>query len=349
VYCLFERGGFSKELEAGGVNVVCGMEKVRRFIGWNQLFATLVLVFRLANFLRRKRATVVHGFLPLACIIAAIAGKLARSPHVLLSRRSRNHYQQKHPVSGRVERSLQKRVDGVLANSRMVASDLIDEGCPPERVALIFNGIPVERFLEESPGADATDSSPFVAVIVANLIPYKGHEDLLRALGMNKGTLPNGWRLDCVGMDAGILDELKELATSLGIADNINWVGGAEDVRPYLWGANVGLLTSHEEGFSNSILEGMAAGLPMVVTDVGGNAEAVGHEVCGLVVPAQDPDRLGQAINKLAGDVELREQYGCAARERVAERFSMRSCVENYLRLYDAVENSERLGEVFPT
>ena len=77
--------------------------------------------------------------------------------------------------------------------------------------------------------------------------------------------------------------------------------------------ADFGLLTSHEEGFSNVILEGMAASLPMIVTRVGGNPEAVLHERTGLVVPAMDPQAIGEAVLRLARDGQLRKQFGAAA------------------------------------
>jgi len=97
--------------------------------------------------------------------------------------------------------------------------------------------------------------------------------------------------------------------------------------------ADVGLLCSHEEGFSNAVLEGMAAGLPMVVTDVGGNAEAVIDGVTGYVVPAHNPELLADALLTVAL-ADDRALMGDRGRRRVVEKFSMNSCIDAYEALY---------------
>ena len=98
--------------------------------------------------------------------------------------------------------------------------------------------------------------------------------------------------------------------------------------------SDVGILPSHEEGFSNAILEGMAAGLPMVVTRVGGNPEAVVHGVTGLVVPPRDPSAMAAAVLDLVRDPARRQRMGEAGRHRVEEAFSLDACVDRYARLY---------------
>ena len=114
------------------------------------------------------------------------------------------------------------------------------------------------------------------------------------------------------------------------------------DVERILPAADLGVLASHEEGFSNAVLEIMATGLPVVVTDVGGNAEAVPDGECGRVVPPRAPAALAAAIVELAGDLRRRRTMGAAARRRVADRFSVEVCVDRYLRLYASL----RAGEV---
>ena len=98
----------------------------------------------------------------------------------------------------------------------------------------------------------------------------------------------------------------------------------------------------HEEGFSNSILESMAFGLPMVVTNVGGNAEAVIHESSGLVVPPKSPEGLGKALLSLASDKNKQRKYGRLAKNTVQQQFSLEKCVEKYEKIYDEVFSRER-------
>ncbi|NIQ13939.1 MAG: glycosyltransferase, partial [Candidatus Dadabacteria bacterium] len=98
--------------------------------------------------------------------------------------------------------------------------------------------------------------------------------------------------------------------------------------------SDIGLLISHQEGFSNAILEGMACALPMIVTDVGGNSEAIVHEKCGLLVKPCDPEGLSIAILKIINDKETARLYGKSARERVQKYFSLDQCVKNYNELF---------------
>jgi len=108
-----------------------------------------------------------------------------------------------------------------------------------------------------------------------------------------------------------------------------------------LWSVgDIGVLPSHQEGFSNSILEGMSACLPMVVTNVGGNAEAVLHGETGLVVSPHCPEQLGEALYTLASDPEKRRIYGVAARSSVDRDFSVDNCSEEYKRVYESVLSS---------
>jgi glycosyltransferase involved in cell wall biosynthesis len=171
-------------------------------------------------------------------------------------------------------------------------------------------------------------------IIVANLIPYKGHADLVQALAICRQRMPLDWCLLIVGRDDGIQEQLQRQIDIIGSADRIRFLGARRDVPALLAAADIGLLVSHQEGFSNAILEGMAAGLPMIVTDVGGNAEAVRHGETGLVVPARDPDQLAAAIVRLSNDAAARNAFGNAGRERVREYFSFASCVDRYDRLY---------------
>ena len=178
--------------------------------------------------------------------------------------------------------------------------------------------------------------------MVANLIPYKGHDDLLRGLAEVIGDLPLNWKLICVGHDNhGIMAELVALSDELGIQKHVLFLGRRTDVTSLLQVSDVAVLCSHEEGFSNAVLEGMAAGLPLVVTDVGGNAEAVRDGIDGYVVPAHSPKDLGAAIAKLLNDPLLQKNMGNSARDRVEACFSMPICVASYEEMYDEVLNNE--------
>jgi glycosyltransferase involved in cell wall biosynthesis len=214
-----------------------------------------------------------------------------------------------------------------------------DEQVKMHKLQKIYNGIDTSHYANRNTRQCMRAylniaENDLVFIIVANLIPYKGHKDLLQALHIIQQQLPPNWRLLCVGRDSGILAQLQTLAQQLNVAKNISWLGVREDIPDLLAAADIGVLCSHEEGFSNAILEGMAAGLPMVVTDVGGNAEAVINEQTGLVVPAKNSALLAQALLKLAQNTPLAKTMGMAAQTRVQQYFSLNACVAAYEKFY---------------
>jgi glycosyltransferase involved in cell wall biosynthesis len=298
----------------------------------------------------KLRPKIMHCFLPAAYLIAAPLAFLARVPVRIMSRRSLNNYQKSSMVR-LVERRLHRSIQAVLGNSRKVVEQLSDEGVPQDRLGLIYNGFDCSAYANA--GAPAIHraglgiaADAFVMCIVANLIPYKGHRELIAALGLSAPKLPVNWHLLVVGRDDGIGGALKEHAAELGLLDRISFLGAREDIPAIFGASDVGLLCSHEEGFSNAILEGMASGVPMIVTDVGGNAEAVINGVTGLVVPAHNPARLADAIVRLALDSALRLRFGDAGRLRVIEHFGLQPFVHGHDRLYCGLLDGKRVSDI---
>jgi glycosyltransferase involved in cell wall biosynthesis len=262
-----------------------------------------------------------------------------------MSRRSLNRYQLKHPFLGRVERWLHFGMDAVLGNSKAVVQELQAEGVKKERSGLIYNGTDLSAFENLPPRSTVRQSLGIsehatLLVCVANLIPYKGHADLIKALGMVHSELPSDWAIAMVGRDTGIGASLRVLAGDLGVEKHILWLGERSDAIFISSAAEIGVLCSHEEGFSNSVLEGMAAGVAMIVTDVGGNAEAVVSGESGIVVPARDYQALGQAILALVKDEGMKVRMAKAAQRRVKEKFSLDACVAQYAALYNGLLNN---------
>ena len=157
------------------------------------------------------------------------------------------------------------------------------------------------------------------------------------AFGLITDVLPHDWRLICVGRDDGYGEALYERSIRLGIHNHVIWAGQILDVSIYNIAADIGILPSHEEGFSNSLLENMASGLPMIATDVGGNAEAIEDGVSGFIVPSHSPDALSETILKLVGDESLRNIFSEAARQRILEKFTIDKCAASYSAIYKHV------------
>lgn len=344
VFAISRKGPLEAQLVEEGIDVRGPalpdyLDRVlgRRAAAWTKLIISLNL---LAVHLIRNRNTIVHFFLPAAYIFGGLTAWFVGSRPRIMSRRSLNRYQLKHPMYAKIERWLHPRMDCLLGNSLAVVRELEQE-CPAAvPVKLIYNGIDeaalkgiVER--KEARAKLGLHAEALVIAIIANLIPYKGHSDLLQSLASIAEELPPGWRLLCVGRDDGIGHQLIALAEKLGLAANIVWLGPRSDVPNILSAADFAVSSSHEEGFSNSVLEAMLVGLPIVVTDVGGNGEAVVDKVTGYVVPPRNPEALGQAILAMARN-PLRSVMGADGQKQVLERFSRKSCLDAYESLYDS-------------
>ncbi len=345
VYTITHKGRLAAVLEDAGIEVTEPFlaSSLRRLPSWAR---KPVLLFSSAPsfclLLLRLRPGIVHFFLPQAYLLGGLCSLASGHRIRIMSRRSLNRYQLKYPFFARIERWLHPRMNAVLGNSKAVVEELREEGVTEDRLGLLYNGIDLAAF-DGLPARGQVRQSfgigerALVLVCVANLIPYKGHVDLIRALGGIRLELPDEWSVAMVGLDSGLGTELRALAERLGVAQHIHWLGERSDVVSIYAAAEIGVLCSHQEGFSNSVLEGMAAGVAMVVTDVGGNAEAVLDGKCGLVVPAHDPASLGAAILTLVRDGDRRRHMAVKGRRRAAERFSLDNCVRQYAGLYRAL------------
>lgn len=328
---VFKHGGaIADYLESRGVPVIA---HASRHTGWRGVLQVALVLVRV---MRESRPDIVHFFLPAAYLVGTFVTWPMRVKRIM-SRRSLANYQARYPGVRLLERMCHRTMDVVIANSQAVARELETEGVPRRKLRVIYNGVADRSHVFERANAReklGMSHGTLVLVMIANLIPYKGHADLLEALALSRSRFPHEWIALLAGRDDGIGSDLRALAVRLGIDSHLRWLGAVDDVGPCLAASDIGVLASHEEGFSNAILEGMAAGLPMVVTDVGGNAEAVINGVCGLVVPPRDPVALAAALYALAGSHSMRARLGQAARERAAACFTVDACVAKYEQLY---------------
>ncbi|MET0404530.1 MAG: glycosyltransferase, partial [Cystobacter sp.] len=252
---------------------------------------TLVQILRMARWLERERVELVHVHDFYATMVAVPAAKLAGAK-VIVGRLDLAHWHGK--ARRALLRGLTLLADHVVGNAEAIRKMLVEEeGIAPQKVTVIPNGLDIARFDQrmrealQSPLPD-TNGAP-VVVHVANMNhPVKRQEDLLQALASVRRA---GHTLHAflVG-DGPRRPELERLAQTLGISDLVHFLKHRADVPAIYAHADFGVLCSSAEGMSNAVMEGMAASLPMVVTDVGGNPELVAHGERGLVVPPLKPD-----------------------------------------------------------
>jgi glycosyltransferase involved in cell wall biosynthesis len=316
------------------------------FRGWPTPFRQMALLpatlSSLISLILRSRPDILHFFLPVPYLLGGLCRLLTGKRISLMSRRNVNAYHLQQPWLAPLERWMHPHMDAILGNSQVIVEELIAEGVPSGRIGLIYNGVepsPSPSLREETRTRLGLNTGDCFLLCAASLAPRKAHADLLHALANIQDQLPLGWRLGLAGQDAGCGAVLRDLAERLGIAGHVLWLGERSDVPALYQACDLGILCSHEEGFPNSLLEGMAAGTAMIATAVGGNAEALEDGLSGLIVPPKDPASLGQAILKLLGDDALRRQFGAAAHDRVSRLFSLEACADNYARLYRALLN----------
>ncbi|MBN9495482.1 MAG: glycosyltransferase [Alphaproteobacteria bacterium] len=340
VHTLTGRGALASPLEAAGVRVVAppGSEagaKAGGFVGRG--LRALRAGLSLARFMREWRPDVVHFFLPESYLVGAPIALLTSNAKRVMSRRSLNDYQTKHPLLAKLERVLHKRMDALLGNSAAVTAQLIDEGAARDRVHLIRNGIDLARFATPKPVPRPTDN--VVIACVANLIPYKGHADLIDALAQ----VPRepAWELWCAGRDDGIGAKLTAQAHAAGIGDRVKLLGARNDVPDLLAAADLAVLASHEEGFPNAVLEAMASRRAVIGTQAGGIPEAIADGKTGLIVKPRGPAALAEALARLIADAPLRAAMGDAGRARIEAEFSLDACAAAYAAFYRRFTPSE--------
>lgn len=337
-------GELAGEVEARGVRLyrpwITGSSGGNRVAG---LFRVAVGALQIFSILAWRRPDVVNFVLPASYYIGGPIALLLRLHKKVMWRRSLNHYQKTmRPILRRIEWWLHGHMNAIIGNSQRVVDQLVlEEGAPRDRTFLIYNGVDalpagIAQKRREIRSRLNIQEETVVLVIVANLIPYKGHVDLISACAQLDKS--KSWKLLIVGADSiGIRQNLEVMAENLGVADRIDFLGERRDALELNSAADIGILCSYEEGFSNSIIEGMLAGLPMVVTDVGGNAEAVVDGVTGFVVPAKAPQELSRAIRRLIDDAELRRRMGREGIRRAEEEFNLSRCVCECEQLFDGL------------
>ena len=305
--------------------------------------------FRLWRLLRRLRPDLVHTR-NLPTIDLAPVIRLAGIRHIVHGEHGRDMV----GISGRnrkynlIRRFLSPLVRHYIAVSRDIAGWLENViGVPSRKISQIYNGVDTEKFFP--PGgsaallpddAGALDDA-FVIGTVGRMETVKDQTTLARAFIQLCNEPPCGPRqpfLVLVG-DGSLRQPAEEMLEKAGFADRAWLPGNRDDVPEILRCFDLFVLPSLNEGISNTIIEAMVAGLPVVATRVGGNPELVTDGDSGILVPPGDPDSMAAAIAGYIDSPALAEKHGKAGYERVSEKHSMQSMVDGYLSVYDRVLN----------
>src|SRR3954467_8228211 len=259
---------------------------------------------RFASFLRGGRFDLVHTHDFSSNIFGMAGAALARTPARVASRRETGGLRNERQKFG--ERCAYRLAHAVVANASAVKNCLVSEGVPAGKIVTLYNGLDLARATPtrgagrgEVLDAFGLPRMPrrFVTIVANMQHAVKGHPTFLRAARRVRDAVPDAAFV--LAGDGGVSGELREYGASLGLSEDVFFVGRCGRVGDLLSVSDVCVLSSKAEGFSNSILEYMAAGRPVVATDVGGASEAIVEGRTGHLVPSGNDELMGQRIIEL--------------------------------------------------
>lgn len=293
---------------------------------------------RLGRFLKENEIDVVHTHDFYTNIFGMTAAAMARV-------RARVGYKGE---TGGFRTSTQKRLERVafrlahrvVANSEAVRSQLLREGVPAEKVVQHYNGLDLKRIKVQS-GATRDEilarlglpERRFVTIVANLQHPVKDHPTFLRAAARVRASISDAAFV--IAGEGKLMEGLRGLAAQLGLKHDVFFVGRCEKVAELLSVSEVCALSSTAEGFSNAILEYMAAARSVVVTDVGGAREAVTEGKTGYIVSAGDDQQMAERMIELLRDSQRARAMGERGKLVVEEKFSCERHLEDTLELYD--------------
>jgi len=339
--CLRRTGRFLREVEGLGVPLTeYGIHNLYNHTAfWQRL--------RCARHIRKNLIEIVHTYNFYSNVFAVPAARLAGASVIVASIRDAGF--PLSPVQKRVHRIACSMADCIVTNADAIRRRLVQEGYPARKIVVIPNGVEAPKQVAAGSGTPLRRelgipaTAPLVAVL-ARLEKVKGIEYFLEAVALLAGQFAEA-RFLVVGDACRVRNrsgapgtdyrkELEAVASRLAIRDRVIFTGLRDDVPRMLSEIAVSVLPSLSEGLSNTLLESMAAGVPVVATRVGGNPEAVEDGATGLLVPSRDPAALARAIALLLQDRTLASRLGRCGQQRVAECFSNERMVRRTEELY---------------
>jgi glycosyltransferase involved in cell wall biosynthesis len=326
-----------------------GVSIISMPVGREYVLNAVAQAWRLIKLIRKNKFDIVQTFHQKADTYGAVIARLSGVKHLISSKRDTG--QLRKPWHFFLNRRLKSLFDAFIVVAEAVRVAVIaNDHLSASRITTIYNGVDIARFIVPSAQQrrDArTDlgfaADDFVVGMVAGFRPEKNYDVFFAGLLQAAPSLP---KLKVLAVGAGpLLSQFRECIAQTELGARTVFAGDVSDVVRCLWAMDVGCLTpGRNEGFSNAVVEQMAVGLPIIVTDVGGNAEAVTDRENGLVIPPLDATAFSRALIDLYGNPARAAAMGRASRTRVEERFSLERMCAEHVRLYRSLTDPVRLA-----
>jgi glycosyltransferase involved in cell wall biosynthesis len=330
VACLECVGVFGEALRARGISV--------QLTGKRGGF--LAALWRMRQLLRRVRPDVIHCHNLDPLLIGGFAARLTGAIPVVMTKHG-NRIPRAGPAMSLIRWLIRSaRVVAVSLEALRLITEWMPRGCPA--VLYIANGIATEAYdnlppREVARSALGFPAAAFIVGTVSRLVSCKRHLDLLEAFAEILPQFP-GALLAIVG-DGPLRPEIEARIARLGLQQSVVMLGDRRDIPEILAALDVFCLPSDQEGMPMTVLEAMAAGLPVVASDVGGIPELVDPGVTGLIVPAGAPRQLAAALSSLARDPALARAMGSAGGVKLRRSFSISTALGAYEECYREIKN----------
>lgn len=328
--CLDQIGSLGQQLRDQGFSV----HALQREPGLDWICAR-----RLGELLRRERVDLIHAHQYTPFFYAQLGRLLHRRPSILFTEHGRHHPDFPRRKRILANRLVLERRDRVVGVGEAVRQALVqNEGIPSPRVDVIYNGIDLAPFANGHEHRALVrreigiDGDAFLIIQVARLDYLKDHATAIHTLDAVLRQQPKA-RLVLVG-EGPERQALEALVRERHLDSHVLFLGLRSDVPRLLAGADAFLLTSISEGIPLTLIEAMAAGVPVVATQVGGVAEVLEDGQSGLLAPAKDASALADRLLRIAADARLRHELSVNGRERARLRFSEQQMHQQYARLY---------------
>jgi glycosyltransferase involved in cell wall biosynthesis len=284
------------------------------------------------QFLRQQKIQIVQTFFESSDLWAGLVTRTSSKAKLIWSRRDMGILRStKHHLAYRLMANAPHAVFAVSDQVRRhcIEIDRID----PSRVQTVYNGLDVVDWNTPSRPDNAPDK--VIVTTVGNIRRVKGHDVFIKAAAAIVQHFP-GVSFSIAGdvLEPDYFAELQSLVRDLNLSEHFHFTGGVTNLREHLSSSDIFVLPSRSEGFSNAIVEAMAASLPVVATNVGGNAEAVEDGVTGFIVPFDDPSALSTAVIRLISNPSEAKTMGEAGKNLVMEKFTTEAMMNKIASAY---------------
>ncbi|MYD09480.1 MAG: glycosyltransferase family 4 protein [Chloroflexi bacterium] len=303
----------------------------------------IALLWRLRARLRDHKPDLVHTHLVHADLYGYFAARAAGITRVISSRHNDDQFRYR-PRWRRINRSLWRWYAGGIAISDSIRQFAIKiEGAPVEKITVVHYGIDFEWLGDDEIDAVrrqlrsdlGLESDALLLGMVCRLVEQKGIPYALEAMRRLRAQFPRAHLI--IAGDGEMADELRRLASALGIADRTHWLGWRGDAADLMAAFDLLLVPSLWEGFGLVLLEAMARRVPVIASRVGAISEVIVHGETGILVEPRDVPALAGAMARLLDDRALRKYMGLLGAARLEERFSIARMVAGTIAVYERV------------